>query len=59
MIMEMDKFEVNDAHDNDVLNISNMNTLNNETKHGGNNSMLYFDVRTYGIWEGNVTRSEI
>ena len=32
----MDKFEVNDAHDNDDLNIHNMNTLNNETKHGGN-----------------------
>ena len=32
----MDKFEVNDAYDNDDLNIHNMNTLNNETKHGGN-----------------------
>jgi hypothetical protein len=32
--MEMDKFEVNDAHGNDDLNIHNMNTLNNETKHG-------------------------
>ena len=31
----MDKFEVNDAHDNDDLNYHNMNTLNNETKHGG------------------------
>jgi hypothetical protein len=31
MIMEMDKFAVNDAHDNDDLNIHNMNTLNNET----------------------------
>jgi hypothetical protein len=30
MIIEMDKFEVNDAHDNDDLNIYNMNTLNNE-----------------------------
>ena len=31
----MDKFEVNDAHDNDDLKYHNMNTLNNETKHGG------------------------
>ena len=31
----MDKFEVNDVHDNDDLNYYNMNTLNNGTKHGG------------------------
>ena len=29
----MDKFEVNDD-----INIHNMNTLNNETKHGGNDT---------------------
>jgi hypothetical protein len=38
MIMEMDKFAVNDAHGNDDLNIHNMSTLNNETKHGGNDT---------------------
>ena len=31
----MDKFKVNDAHNNDDLNYHNMNTLTNETKHGG------------------------
>jgi hypothetical protein len=36
IIMEMEKSEVNDPHDNDDLNIYNMNTLNNETKHVGN-----------------------
>ena len=38
--MEMEKFEVNDAHDNDDLNIHDMNTLNNETKYGGNDTQL-------------------
>ena len=38
--MEMDKFEVNDAHDNDDLNICNMNTLNNETKYGENDTQF-------------------
>ena len=37
---EMDKIEVNDAHDNDDLNIHNMNTLTNETKHGGNDTQF-------------------
>jgi hypothetical protein len=40
MIMEMDKSAVNDAHGNDDLNIHNMNTLNNETKHGGNDTQF-------------------
>ncbi len=40
MIIEKDKFEVNDAHDNDDLNIYNMNTLNNETKHGGSDTQF-------------------
>jgi hypothetical protein len=40
MIMEMDKFEVNDVHGADDLNIHNMNTLNNETKHGGNDTQF-------------------
>jgi polyhydroxyalkanoate synthesis regulator protein len=40
MIMEMDKFAVNDAHGNDDINIHNMNTLNNETKHGGNDTQF-------------------
>ena len=38
--MELDKFEVNNAHDNDDLNIYNTNTLNTETKLGGNDIQL-------------------
>ena len=36
----MEKYELNDAHDNDDLNYHNMNTLNNKTKHGV--MILYF-----------------
>ena len=35
IIMEMDKFEVNDD-----LNIYNMNTLNNKTQHGENDTQF-------------------
>ena len=38
--MKMDKFKVNDAYDNDDLNIHSMDTLNNETKHGGNDTQF-------------------
>jgi hypothetical protein len=51
MIIELDKFNMNDAHGNDDLNIHKMNTLNNETKQGGNDtqfcnlSFIYYKYR--------------